>query len=312
MQLSRRQFVNILLGSAGTLALASGTMLAQAYAPAQINVHTAELPGLKTPLRVALLTDLHYGPLIGLKQIRGWIDQTLSVKADVILLLGDFMDINLKAGMPEALLDELGRLTAPLGVWGVWGNHDYGSFGRYDSRFGARYQPEWPQLRAGFAAELARRGIHILREEGRLLRPDVYLGGVDDLWWGQPDAEQALRDAPADAARLLMSHNPDYLAHAPPNVELMLSGHTHGGQVRFPLIGALVVPSRYGQRFAQGWVQSGVDRNPDEQHAAHLPPSVRGFVSRGLGLSGVPFRNLCPCEVVVLQLTPLSGAKALL
>ena len=297
---TRRHLLNTLLGSAGGLALAGGAMLAQAYAPAQINVHTTGLPGLTSPLRVALLADLHYGPLIGLGQVRGWVGKALSVRADLVLLLGDLMDVNLSRGMPQALLNELGRLRAPLGVWGVWGNHDYLSFGAADARLTAAQR----QLRAQLAAELAQRGIHILREEGTLLRPDVYLGGVDDLWYGQPDAARALRDAPLGAARLLMSHNPDYLAHAPPNVELMLSGHTHGGQVRFPFVGALVVPSHYGQRFALGWVQSGVHPNPDEQHAAHLPPSVRGFVSRGLGVSGVPLRNLCPSEVVVLDLQP--------
>ena len=295
MSLTRRQFMTTLLkraalGTAGLSAVAGAAMAAQAYAPAQLNTHRAGLRGLTAPLRAALLTDLHYGPLIGLRQVRGWIDRALSLQADVILLLGDFVDLDLSRQMPRAFLGELGRLQAPLGVWGVWGNHDYASFGRVGP---APSAPDWPRIRDRFAAELSTRGVQILREDGVLLRPDVFLGGVDDLYFGQPDAALALRHAPAGAARLLMSHNPDYLADAPPNVDLMLSGHTHGGQVRLPLVGALVVPSRYGQRFAQGWITSG---------------DMRGFVSRGLGLTTLPFRNLCPSEIVLLDLHPVSPA----
>ena len=297
MLLTRRQFLTTLLkraalGGAGFSAVVGGAMLAQAYAPAQLNTHRAGLRGLTAPLRVALLSDLHHGPLIGLRQVRGWIDKAMSLQADVVLLLGDFVDLDLGSAMPGAFLDELARLRAPLGVWGVWGNHDYASFGRKDP---APSAPDWPSIRERFAAELGARGIQILREEGVLLRPDVFLGGVDDLYFGQPDAAMALRHAPAGAARVMMSHNPDYLAHAPPRFDLMLSGHTHGGQVRLPLVGALVVPSQYGQRFAQGWITSG---------------DLRGFVSRGLGLTTLPFRNLCPSEIVLLDLSPVSSSRA--
>ncbi|WP_370657292.1 hypothetical protein [Deinococcus sp. KNUC1210] len=97
-----------------------------------------------------------------------------------------------------------------------------------------------------------------------------------------------------------MSHNPDYLMALPSTSQwrsdgLVVSGHTHGGQVRLPLVGALKVPSQYGQRFAQGWVQG----DPADDR-----PGARGFVSRGLGVSGLPFRNLCPPEVVLLELEP--------
>ncbi|AWN23564.1 metallophosphoesterase [Deinococcus irradiatisoli] len=291
---SRHDVLSAFKGGLGLGLLGSGLGLAQAYAPAQVNVHRAHLPGLNTPLRVALLSDLHYGRFIGLPQVRAWVSRALTTRADVILVLGDLVELDLRRSWPDDFLNELARLQAPLGVFGIWGNHDYGSFGVWT------HPPEhndksWSALRDEFHAALARRGLRVLRNEGLLLRPDLYLGGVDDLYWGHPDAEAALRNAPepVDAARLLMSHNPDYLMHLPPTVGLVLSGHTHGGQVRLPIIGAPVAPSEYGQRFAQGWVRGGLSGD-----------GARGFVSRGLGLTGLPFRNLCTSEIVVLDLQP--------
>lgn len=297
MSLTRRQFLGRLLGTgAGLGVLTGGLGAAQAYGQAQINTMRTSLPGLQRPLRVALLADLHYGRFIGVRQVRRWVDQTLSTRPDLILLLGDLLDVDLSRQTPTAFLGELGRLKAPLGVYGVWGNHDYGSFGRLESGD----VPGWPEQRTRLSAELSRRGLTILLNEGRPVRGDLYLGGVDDAWWGTPDAASAFRDAPVGAARLLMSHNPDYLMRLAPDYGLMLCGHTHGGQIRLPGIGAPIVPSAYGQRFAQGWIQGdGPDSGGVDSRGG-----ARGLVSRGLGVSGLPLRNLCPSELIVLELSP--------
>ncbi|GGR28873.1 metallophosphoesterase [Deinococcus ruber] len=293
-----RRTVLTLGAGMGLLGTVSGT--AQAYAAATLNRQRTELAGLNTPLRVAVLADLHYGPYIRAAQVRGWVDLTRSLRPDLILLPGDFTDERLGQGMPDALLHELSRLSAPLGVYGVWGNHDYGSFGLYHRRFHGEPREDWETVRETFQAALATAGVTVLTNAGRQLRPDVYLGGVDDLWWGLPDAGPALAGAAPASAQLLMSHNPDYLMDLPRTASwrsggLVVSGHTHGGQIRLPVLGALKVPSQYGQRFAKGWVQGD---------PAGKRPGARGFVSRGLGVSGVPFRNLCPPEVVLLELEP--------
>lgn len=88
---------------------------------------------------------------------------------------------------------------------------------------------------------------------------------------------------------MLLTHNPDLLPRVPASVGLTLCGHTHGGQVRLPLLGAVTVPSRYGTRFLEGWVWGG---------------GARGFVSRGLGVTGLPVRNLCPAQLHVFTLLP--------
>ncbi|WP_135228875.1 metallophosphoesterase [Deinococcus fonticola] len=283
----RRRFLRGLL--TGTLALGTlgGATVAQAYRFG-VTRHTRPLSGLKNPVRVVFLTDLHYGLYIAAGSVREWVKATNALHPNLILLGGDQLDSRMDAP-PGPLLRELQRLRAPLGVYGVWGNHDYGSFGLYGGRQYGPARPDWPAKREELRQAFASHGVTILRNQGVAVRGDLHVGGIDDLWHGQPSVKAALQGA-GSRATLLVSHNPDILPDLPPGIGLTLSGHTHGGQVRFPLIGAPVVPSEYGQRYAMGWVQG-----------AHAAPA---YVSRGLGVSGIPMRNLCQPEITLLDLTP--------
>ncbi|MBZ9751883.1 metallophosphoesterase [Deinococcus sp. HMF7604] len=284
---TRRRVLRALGGGGLGLLAAGGLGTAQAYRFG-VTRHARPLPGLKAPLRVVFLTDLHYGLYIGAGSVRAWVDAANAQTPDLVLLGGDQLDSRLDEE-PQALLTELARLRAPLGVYGVWGNHDYGSFGRYGGRHYGPARTDWSAKRGVLEAAFANAGVTILRNAGRPLRDDLYVGGVDDLWHGQPDVGTALAGA-GERATLLVTHNPDLLPALPQEVGLTLCGHTHGGQVRLPVIGAPMVPSRYGQRYAMGWVEG-----------AHGTPA---YVSRGLGLSGIPFRNLCEPEVTVVDLQP--------
>lgn len=285
--LTRRRMLRVLAGGGVAVTAAGGAGAIQAQG-LEVTRHTRSLPGLRSPLRVAFLTDLHYGLYVGGGQVRRWVDATLDARPDVILLGGDLLDLRVHA-TPQPLLRELARLSAPLGVYSVWGNHDYGSFGQYASRYYGPVRPDWPGRQAQVQRDLAAAGVTTLRNQGVPLRDDVHLGGVDDLWNGTPDVQAALAGA-GQRATILLSHNPDVLAGLPVPAGLVLSGHTHGGQVRLPVVGALMVPSAFGQRYAMGWVQG-----------AYATPA---YVSRGLGTSGLPLRNLCPPEVAVLTLNP--------
>ncbi|THF86212.1 metallophosphoesterase [Deinococcus sp. KSM4-11] len=285
--LTRRRLLRALAGGGAALMATGGAGVAQAHT-LEVTAHTRPLRGLRSALRVAFLSDLHYGLYVGGGQIRRWVDAALAARPDLILLGGDYIDQRLRTS-PRPLIRELARLKAPLGVYGVWGNHDYGSFGKFASPYYGPAQADWAARRAQLAQDLGAEGITILRDQGVAVRSDLYIGGVDDLWNGTPDARTALAGA-GHLATILLSHNPDVLPDLPVAAGLVLSGHTHGGQVRLPLIGAPVVPSAFGQRYAMGWVQG-----------AHGTPA---YVSRGLGTSGIPFRNLCPPELTVLTLTP--------
>lgn len=284
---TRRRVLRGLLGGGLAVGALGGAGVAQAATFGVVRERAA-LPGLRSPLRAAFLTDLHYGLYVGAGQVRGWVDAANAERPDVVLLGGDFLDTRTDAD-PAPLLTELSRLRAPLGAYGVWGNHDYGSFGRYAPRWRGPARRDWPQRQRDMTQAFAAAGVTLLRDEGRAAREDLWVGGVDDFWFGQPDPARALAGA-GERATLLLSHNPDILPELPGRAGLALCGHTHGGQVRLPLIGAPMIPSRYGQRYAMGWVTG-----------AHATPA---YVSRGLGTSGVPFRNLCPPEVTLLTLTP--------
>ncbi|GGO23343.1 metallophosphoesterase [Deinococcus humi] len=286
--LTRRRVLRGLTSVGLGLGALGGMGAAQAYL-FDVTRHTRPLPGLTRPVRVAFLTDLHFGLFIYGGSVRTWVNATNALDADLIVLGGDQMDYRADE-TPTGLLTELKRLKAPLGVYGVWGNHDYGSFGKYYSPHYGPARPDWPQVRENLRAAYGEAGVTILRNEGRRVRDDLYLAGVDDLWEGQVDLPAALAGTPTQGGTLLVSHNPDLLPELPAGIGIVLCGHTHGGQIRLPLLGAPVVPSKYGQRYAMGWVTG-----------AHGTPA---YVSRGLGLSGVPLRNLCQPEVAVFTLMP--------
>jgi uncharacterized protein len=246
--------------------------------PFGVTQHQLELAGLDKPLRMAHLTDLHFGPAQRLPSVRAWVNATLEKNPDLILITGDFLEYRKSlSGVPE-LCAELSRLKAPLGVFGVLGNHDL-----YAVLYG----------RVELTEPLERAGIRMLTNAGLQVRDDLFVAGVDDLWNGKPDLEKALANAPRTGAILLMSHHPDLLETVPARVSLTLCGHTHGGQIVLPWVGALHTGSKYGQKFVQGFVCGA--------------RGARGFVSRGLGTTALPVRYNCPAELAVFDFTPSPG-----
>jgi len=291
--LTRRRFLT-LAGVTG-LGLVGGasTLVARSY-PFRVNRQRRGLRGLERPLRIVQLSDLHYGPYIHAGSVGRWVNAALAEQPDTIVITGDLVDsgsrINWRASVKnfltpdlDLLIAELARLKAPLGVYSIWGNHD-----------------NWaPTAKRYLQARLPQVGVHVLNNEGRLLRPDFFLGGVDDFWDGHADLDKTLADRRPGPACVMLAHNPDFLDEffrRP--VDLGMCGHTHGGQVFVPGIGAPWTPSWYGATYLGGWYTPGL---------SPTSPPVLSFVSKGLGVTGVPLRINAPAEVVVLDLLPLSG-----
>lgn len=242
-----------------------------------ISRHAFKLKGLEKPLRLVQLSDLHFGRWHGLNEVRAWVDATLREQPDLIVITGDIVDGRTSPEKIAALAHELGRLTAPLGVFAVLGNHDY-----------FQHQGSWNHGTGVMISSFERVGLRYLRNAGTLVRDDLFLAGVDDFWMGNPDASHAIQDAPPRSASILLNHNPDYLPKIPSSVGLTLCGHTHGGQIRAPFGIGLYSISKYGERFQMGFVKA----------------PTPAFVSRGLGTTGPPVRTFCPAELVVLSLSP--------
>jgi uncharacterized protein len=233
------------------------------------------LPNLRKSFEgttVAFLSDVHHGPFTPRSYVRSIVEMTNALKPDLVLLGGDYCHNGPRYIAPA--LEELGKLKAPMGRFAVLGNHDH-----WDG-----YKESVEGLEAAGIPLLRNKGVWVEKGFARLR-----IGGVGDLWCDTQDVDKALGDATADDATILLSHNPD-LAETlrDPRVGLMLSGHTHGGQVVVPFYGAPQVPSAYGQKYLHGLVQG---------------PSCNVFVSRGVGTVGPPVRLFCRPEIVLLTLT---------
>ncbi len=246
--------------------------------PRRLVVNAVDLkvsPRLDRPLRVAALSDIHVGsPHWGTGRVREAVARTNALQPDVVVLLGDYVITGVVGGTfvaPEVFAPVLGGLRAPGGVYAVIGNHD----GWLDT------------VRVRRALEAA--GIVVLENDARPLptRTDVWMAGLADAWTGTPEIQRTLRGVDPRAATLLLTHGPDVFPDVPRTVALTLAGHTHGGQIAPPLLGPLIVPSRYGVRFAAG----------------HIVEDGRQlFVTTGLGTSIIPARLGVPPEIVLLTL----------
>ena len=269
--MNRRNFLRVVVYSSPVAALAYGFAETGAVRVERHDVAVPKLPTSFDGLTVAFLADIHHGPYVPLGQVHAFVRTTLALQPDLILLGGDY---SLRDGkFIRPCFEALASLKAPLGVFGVLGNHDH-----------------WHGLEAT-KSEMARAGIEELSNRAVWLRRGndrLRLAGVDDLWQGRPDVGAALADTKPTEACVLLSHNPDVAeTMTDRRVGLMLSGHTHGGQVIVRGMTNPFVPSRYGNKYAHGFVDA---------------PTTRVYVSRGLGVTGVPVRYNCPPELTLLTL----------
>lgn len=236
-------------------------------------IHLSRLSADFADLRVVQLSDIHHGLYTRLEVVERAVALTNRLEPDLVALTGDFVSNSPKYIGPVARA--LGRLRARLGTFAVLGNHDY--------RVGAD----------AVAAALEDHGIEVLRN--RLVRlqrngASLALAGVDDVGYGEDNLRLALRGAYADCLTILLCHNPALFPRAVAcGVDLVLSGHTHGGQVDLPRLrsAARARGLRIPSRFRYGWDRSG---------------ETQIYISRGIGTVVVPLRLRCPPEIPVLRL----------
>lgn len=245
-------------------------------------VQLADFPTNAPVLKIAFLSDLHYGPMSGRVAARQAWKLVRDAEPDVLLLGGDYLYAD-ERGLPS-LLKELQRLQQypPRGgIYACLGNHDY-----YAGR-------------DTIVTCLQACGVKVLINEAMPLPTPwkgVWIAGVDDFRCGEPNLGRALEKISPDATTLLLAHEPDVCADQHfRRASLTFCGHTHGGQVCLPKGDALYVPSKVGRDYAYGLIR----------HAGQWL-----FVSRGVGTVGVPMRMFCPPEVAIFQVTGRTMRRA--
>ena len=237
------------------------------------------IPHLPRPLdgfTIALASDVHSSIYMTKQEMEEYVRLINGMKADMIVVAGDFVNGSIGEVYPFA--EAFSALSAPSGVYGVMGNHDF-----YNSD---------PDL---VAKEVDDCGIKLLRDDKVIIHKDggrFYLIGVDDV--GRASAahiklETAIGSAPLNIPRILLCHRPYYLQEAAERrIDLMLSGHTHGGQIVLGQFGNVVIaPAALASRYIWGKYRIG---------------NTHMYVSRGIGTVGLPIRLNCPPELTKITL----------
>ncbi|MBI1912203.1 MAG: metallophosphoesterase [Deltaproteobacteria bacterium] len=221
---------------------------------------------------ICQITDIHHSPIVGLEYIDNVVKTANNLKPDLTVLTGDYIDEEKK--YMEPVIKSLSSLKAKHGIISILGNHDH--------FIGKEYA----------AKVIESHNIPLLENAHRLIEKGgsaLCIAGVKDFWEDSPDIALALKGVDREIPRVVLSHHPDYseFVSKQERVDLVLSGHTHGGQVRLPFGYAPIVPSSYGQKYSGGLVQNGESQT---------------YVSRGVGVVMIPVRINCPPELTLIRL----------
>jgi len=280
---NRRNFIR-LAAAAAVGAVAIDTTLLEPNRPRIVRREIAlrRWPARLEGFTIALLSDFHYDPYFSEHPLHAAVSMVNGLHPDLIVLAGDFVSVPLfnetdEKDQKAALAAEpcarlLRQMQAPHGLWAVLGNHDCFTDANVVTR----------AVRSQGIQVLANQSVPIEASGGRF-----WLSGVDDVMAGSPDLDLTLKPVPGDEATILLAHEPDYadyVAHHP--VDLQLSGHSHGGQVRIPFVGPLYLPE-LARKYVWGLYTIG---------------SLTLYTNPGLGTVGLPVRWNCPPEITLLTL----------
>jgi uncharacterized protein len=246
------------------------------------DVPVNDLPAPLEGLRLVQLSDFHCSRQVPLTYLEETVALAQAQRGDVIVLTGDFIHHGFR--YVDRIARIVGCLKAPLGVYAVLGNHDFSVRNVLGIR---RYR----HLHSAVADALRGKGVRVLHNETVMLERQgahVLLTGVEDLWSRVCDIGQAFGESHAESPRVILAHNPRTIDHLNGRrCDLMLSGHTHGGQINLPKLGRLTL-GRKARRYAAGMYR--------------LDKSLL-YVNKGVGF-GFRVRYGVRPEVAVLTLRP--------
>lgn len=259
---------------AGTCAVGAGMLLYGGLVEAvtlRKERKTLRLPRWPSHLsgyRIGLMADLHLGHKDHFRMAREAVDWLVAEDPDVVVLAGDIQNLH-----RPWLAEKIGECLAPLRhfdgrAFGVWGNHDYcGGDPRH------------------LTQTLASCGVRMLENE-LVVHDGINWIGVDDALASRSDPYSPILDSDPNLPTVVLWHEGDMVDHLPQGLELMLSGHSHGGQFTFPG-GIAPMTSTYGSKYLRGYFPQA---------------PVPLYVSRGIAVTGPPSRFCCPPEVAIISL----------
>lgn len=277
-RLTRRSFLGLSAASLGGLALYSGEISRHELSVEEHTLHLRRLPDAFRGMRIVQISDFHYAQYTEGWFLREVVQHVNRLKPDLVLMTGDFISFgplsyaHARRDVPEcaAILSEI---ECPL---------RYASLGNHDCTIGAEYVTH----------PLSEHDIPVLVNQAVALERDgqrLWLAGLGSACCRDADPAAAIPSAALTGKEpvIVLAHEPDILPEVSRyNADLMLSGHTHGGQVRLPFLPPFVLPP-YGQNYVEGLFRHG-------------PTQL--YVNRGIGAVGVPFRLNCPPEITLLTL----------
>ncbi|MBP2001530.1 putative MPP superfamily phosphohydrolase [Paenibacillus shirakamiensis] len=230
--------------------------------------------------KIVQFSDTHLGPHYSVDQLQQLVDRINLMKPDIVVFTGDLMDNYTQFGLDNRIKAQqvLKKIHAPLGKFAVFGNHDRGGGG---SR--------------GYKQYMVEAGFNVLVNEVHTIRStkgeNIIIAGLDDFLLGQPQVARTLRTLREQDFNLLLVHEPDIadqLQGYP--IDLQLSGHSHGGQVRVPLLDPPVT-TLLAQKYVEGLYS-----------LPYTSKSLKLYVNRGIGTTRLPVRLFAKPELTVIQL----------
>jgi predicted MPP superfamily phosphohydrolase len=270
-RISRRRFISLSLSIAATAAVFEFGFTHRRIKATETDVEIVDLPEIFDGFKIVQLSDFHRSRWIGENHIREAGDIARSLEPDMVVFTGDM--VTGSAGQIWSCLDAIGYIPSPWGTFGVLGNHDWWSGERV---IRDALETVGVTVLSNTSIRIGSRGSHI------------WLLGVEDLWSRRASLAAANSGVDDNAPRILLCHNPDILPSAARrNMDLVISGHTHGGQVCIPGVGPLMLPIQGSRKLASG---------------LHNYGKTQIYVSRGIGMVSPPVRICCPPEVNLIRL----------
>jgi uncharacterized protein len=237
-----------------------------------LRIPVVRLPKSFSQFRIALISDIHLGFYFSTKNLDSVVNKINQLTPDMICFTGDLLDSDSCIAAMSPAIPVLKKLTAQYGKFAILGNHDH--------RAGVQHVVSGLE-QSGFRV-LINQNVCIQKEED-----DLVIVGLDDIAEGKPDLDRACEDIPADACTVLLVHEPDVADRLKKrSIQLQLSGHSHGGQVRIPFIGPIIT-TKLGRKYVSGLY--------------HFD-SFKLYTSRGIGTTGLPIRLFCRPEITCITL----------